>query len=106
MEGAGIVIGSAIGALLMLGGAFFLFTGTVGYLRMPDFFTRMHAISKADTLGALLSLLGAACCAGWSLAALKLVIVAVFIFIANPTATHALSRAAYLSGEDRGKGPG
>jgi multicomponent Na+:H+ antiporter subunit G len=92
------VIADALAVVLMLGGAFFLIAGTVGYVRLPDFFTRMHAIGKADTLGALLSLLGVAFCVGWSLVALKLVVVAIFIFIANPTATHALSRAAFLSG--------
>jgi len=87
-----------VAALLLVGGVFFLTAGTIGYLRLPDLFTRMHAIGKADTLGALLTLLGVACLAGWSFLALKLVIVAAFIFVANPTATHALSRAALLSG--------
>jgi len=97
MEGAS-VIADVLAVVLMLSGAFFLLAGTVGYVRLPDFFTRMHAIGKSDTLGALLSLLGVACCLGWSLVALKLIVVAIFIFIANPTATHALSRAAFLSG--------
>jgi multicomponent Na+:H+ antiporter subunit G len=95
------VIADALAVLLMLGGAFFLFAGTVGYIRLPDFFTRMHAIGKSDTLGALLSLLGVACCVGWSLTAFELAVVAIFIFVANPTATHALSRAAFLSGVAR-----
>lgn len=89
---------NVLGGLLMVSGVFFLVTGTIGYLRLPDFFSRMHAIGKADTLGALLSLLGVACTIGWSLLALKFVFVALFIFLANPTATHALSRAGLLSG--------
>jgi multicomponent Na+:H+ antiporter subunit G len=87
-----------LGGAFMLGGVFFLFSATVGYLRLPDFFTRMHAISKSDTLGALLSVLGVACLAGWSLLALKFAFIAVFIFLANPVATHALSRAGLLAG--------
>lgn len=87
-----------LGAILIASGVFFLIAGTIGYLRLPDFFTRMHAIGKSDTLGALLSLLGVACLAGWSLLALKFVIVALFIFLANPTATHAIARAGLLSG--------
>ncbi len=89
---------SWLGGLLMLVGAFFLLTGTVGYVRLPDFFTRMHAIGKSDTLGALLSMLGVACFTGLTLLSVKIVLVAVFILIANPTATHAMSRAALQSG--------
>lgn len=87
-----------LAALLLVSGVFFLAAGTVGYLRLPDFYTRMHAIGKSDTLGALLALLGVACLAGWSLLALKVALVAVFIFIANPVSTHALARAGLLSG--------
>ena len=89
---------NVIGGILMVSGVFFLLTGTVGYLRLPDFFCRMHAVGKSDTLGALLSLLGVACVVGWSLLALKFVVIALFIFLANPTATHAIGRAALLSG--------
>lgn len=89
---------SWVGAVLMLLGAFFIFAGTLGFYRLPDFFTRMHAISKADTLGAFLSLLGVACFTGWSLVSVKLLLVAVFILIANPTATHAVARASLAAG--------
>ena len=87
-----------LGGLLMSVGVFFLITGAIGYWRLPDFFTRIHAIGKADTLGALLSLLGVAAVCGFTLVGLKFVVAAVFIFIANPTGTHALSRAALQSG--------
>ena len=87
-----------LGASLMTAGVFFLTTGAIGYWRLPDFFTRMHAIGKADTLGALLSLLGVAVLSGFTLVGMKFVVAAVFLFIANPTATHALARAALLAG--------
>ncbi len=87
-----------IGAIFMLVGAFFFIAGTVGYIRLPDFYSRMHALGKADTLGAFLSLLGVACCTGWTLLSLKIVLVAVFIIIANPTSTHAIARAAFVTG--------
>jgi multicomponent Na+:H+ antiporter subunit G len=58
----------------------------------------MHAISKNDTLGALLSVIGLALLVDDLLVALKLVLIALFMFIANPTATHALARAAVLVG--------
>lgn len=89
---------NAVGAVLMLLGAFFFVTGSVGLARLPDFFTRLHAVGKSDTLGAFLSLLGIACFTGFTLLSLKLVLVAVFILIANPTAAHALASAALASG--------
>jgi multicomponent Na+:H+ antiporter subunit G len=87
-----------VAVLLLASGVFFLFAGTVGFLRLPDFFTRMHAIGKSDTLGALLCMLGVACLCGWSLLALKFAFIALFIFLANPTATHAIARAGLRSG--------
>lgn len=87
-----------VAALFLSSGIFFLFAGTVGFLRLPDFFTRMHAIGKSDTLGALLCMLGVACLCGWSLLALKFAFIALFIFLANPTATHAIARAGLRSG--------
>jgi multicomponent Na+:H+ antiporter subunit G len=89
---------NVVAGILLGGGVFFLLSATVGYLRLPDFFTRMHAIGKSDTLGALLSMLGVGLLAGWSLTAFKFVLVALFLFLANPLATHAIARAGMLSG--------
>jgi len=83
--------------LLIVIGTFFFFTSTVGLLRFPDFYSRMHATGKGDTLGALLSLLGLALLNGWSLTSLKILFIAAFVFITSPTATHALLRAAFDS---------
>jgi multicomponent Na+:H+ antiporter subunit G len=80
-------------ALLVAGGLFCI-VGAVGLLRMPDFYTRMHAASVTDTLGAGLILLGLILQAGWSLVAAKLVMVGLLIFFTSPAATHALARAA------------
>jgi multicomponent Na+:H+ antiporter subunit G len=80
-------------ALLVAGGAFCI-VGAVGLLRMPDFYTRMHAASVTETLGAGLILLGLILQAGWSLVAAKLVMVGLLIFFTSPAATHALARAA------------
>jgi multicomponent Na+:H+ antiporter subunit G len=66
----------------------------VGLLRMPDFFTRTHAASLIETLGAGLILAGLALQAGFTLALLKLVILGLLILFASPTATHALAKAA------------
>ena len=84
-------------ACLLTGGAFCVI-GAVGLLRMPDFYTRMHAASVIDTLGAGFMLLGMFLQAGLTLVALKLGMIALLIFFASPTATHALARAAMVRG--------
>ena len=75
-------------------GIFFLVTGAAGLIRFPDFYTRMHASGKCDTLGSLLVVVGLACHEGASLASVKLLLIAAFIFLASPTATHAIARSA------------
>jgi multicomponent Na+:H+ antiporter subunit G len=80
--------------VLFLAGGFFCIVGAIGLLRMPDFYTRVHAASVNDTLGAALILLGLALQAGWTLAAAKLLIIALLIFFTSPAATHALTNAA------------
>ena len=84
--------------ILILTGLFFFFTSTVGLLRFPDLYTRMHATGKGDTLAVLLITTGAIFHHGFNLTSAKLSLIALFIFIANPTATHAIGRAAYRCG--------
>lgn len=84
----------AITLALLSAGGFFCIVGAVGLLRMPDFFTRTHAASVIETLGAGLILAGLAVQAGWTIAAAKLAILALLILLASPTATHALAKAA------------
>ena len=86
--------------LFVLAGFFFFTTATLGLLRLPDFFSRLHATGKGDTLAVLLSLLGLACYNGFSLTSVKILFIAVFMFLAQPTATHAISRAAFRCGEE------
>jgi len=84
--------------LLLIAGSFFSIVGAVGMLRMPDVFTRMHAASVTETLGAALILIGLMLQAGLSLISVKLLILGVLIFIAGPTATHAIAHVAMLRG--------
>lgn len=85
-----------IGSLLILLGAFFLFSAGLGLLRMPDVYTRIQAGTKASTLGNILVLAGIGFYhPDW---ALKLLIVAFFVLMTNPLSSHALSRAAYRIG--------
>lgn len=88
----------AASAALMLGGLFFVLAGVVGIVRLPDFYARLHATSKCDTLGLALLVTGVAIHAGLSLTALKVLLIAVFVAILNATAAHAIGRAAYRSG--------
>jgi multicomponent Na+:H+ antiporter subunit G len=80
--------------LLILAGSFFTMVGAVGLIRMPDLFTRMHAASVTDTLGAGLLLLGFMLQAGLSLVLLKLVFLFLLFFFISPVATHAVANAA------------
>ncbi|HXG03340.1 MAG TPA: monovalent cation/H(+) antiporter subunit G [Candidatus Binatia bacterium] len=84
--------------VLLAAGLFFHAVAALGVLRLPDFYTRLHAVSKAETLGVLLTLAAVAVWAGVGLAAVKVFGVAAFLFLANPTATHALGRAAFRLG--------
>lgn len=84
-------------AFLALGSAFCV-VGGIGLVRMPDFYTRMHAASVTDTLGAGFMLLGMMFAAGASLVTVKLVIIGFLLFFTGPTATHALAKAALHRG--------
>ena len=94
-----------ITAAFLLTGLFLFFAATVGFLRFPDLYTRMHATGKGDTLAMLLCLIGLAVfnlsdSPTWPglVQSVKLIFIAVFWFIASPTATHAVLRAAFESG--------
>lgn len=84
---------------LLAGGAFAVI-GALGLVRMPSLFTRMHAASVTDTLGAGLILLGLAVQAGFTAVALKLAVLGLLIFFTTPVATHALAKAALARGVD------
>ena len=93
-----MLVKDVICILFMLGGFFLFFTATLGLLRLPDFFSRLHATGKGDTLAALWSLIGLAVYHGFSLTSAKIVFIAVFMFLGQPTATHAISRAGFRCG--------
>lgn len=88
----------ALSWALLLAGGFFCIVGALGMLRMPDFYTRVHAASVVDTLGAGLVLTGLLLQAEDPLVAVRLVFIALLLFFTSPAATHALARAALLRG--------
>ncbi len=79
-------------------GAFFFLVGTIGILRLPDFYTRTHAATKCDTLGAGSILVALAIYTGLEFDAFKILAIAAFILLTSPTAGHALARAAFRTG--------
>jgi multicomponent Na+:H+ antiporter subunit G len=87
-----------VAIILMLGGTFFLTVSALGLLRLPDFFARTHAVGKSETLGTMLVLSGLAVYNGWELSTIKILFIVFFVLIANPTATHAIARAALRTG--------
>ena len=79
-------------------GAFFFLVGTVGLLRFPDFYSRTHAATKCDTLGAGSMLFALALLNGFEFDSAKILTIALFVLLTSPTAGHALARAAYRTG--------
>jgi len=99
-----------LGDGLLAVGLFFILAGVLGVLRLPDFYTRLHAMGKCDTLGVGLMVVGLALQQEIPHHSLKMVLIFVFVGLANPTATHALGRAALKAGltpwtSPKGKGP-
>ena len=84
--------------VFLAAGCFFIVVAAIGILRFPDFYSRMHPAGKTDTLGQTLILMGLMVYEGFSLISVKLLFIIIFAFIANPTATHALARAAWVAG--------
>ncbi|WP_265515675.1 monovalent cation/H(+) antiporter subunit G [Nitratireductor luteus] len=86
-----------VGALLIIGAAF-TFIATVGILRLPDLYTRMHAASKAGTLGAGLLLVALAIFAEDHATVTRALAAVVFLMLTAPISAHLLAKAAYEAG--------
>ena len=93
----GPVVAVASSALL-LGGSFFLLTGALGVVRLPDVFTRMHAAGMTDTMGAGMIVAGLAVYSGADLVTARLLLVLAFLWFTSPIATHAVAKAALSGG--------
>jgi len=89
------VLKDIIIVLFLVGGIFFFLVGTIGLIRMPDVFCRMHATGKSDTLGVGLVLLSLMIHHGFSVNSLKLLIIIAFIWITNPTAGHIIAKTEW-----------
>ena len=87
-----------VAAVLIAIGVFFMVVAAIGVVRFPDFYTRMHPAGKGDTLGQAVVILGLMVYDGFTMVSLKLLIIMLFIFLANPTATHFVAKAGYVAG--------
>ncbi len=79
-------------------GGLFSLTAGIGILRLPDFYTRMHAVGIGDTLGVGLITVGLMFQAGWTMPTIKLILILVFLLFTSPTASYALANAAVNAG--------
>ena len=90
--------------VLIVLGLFFFTGGSIGILRFPDFFSRLHPAGKLDSMGLLMTLAGMALYTARDLSlpailtALKILLIVVFVFITSPTATHAILDAGVRAG--------
>ncbi len=94
---------SIIGWVLLALGSFFCFVGALGLIRLPDFYSRVHAAGVLDSLGAILILLGLMTQTQDVLVIIKLMLILIFMIVTGPTAVHALARAARLTENDINK---
>jgi multicomponent Na+:H+ antiporter subunit G len=88
----------ALSWVAILIGLFFMVVGTVGILRLPGIFSRLHAAGMTDTMGAGFMILGMCIQAGFGLVLVRLVVIYAFLTFTSPISTHALARAALHGG--------
>jgi len=89
---------SLVGIGFILVGLFFALVAALGVVRLPDVYTRSHAVGLTDSVGAFFILLGLALYQGFSTNMVKIVVVLVLLYLLNPVITHATVRAALRSG--------
>jgi multicomponent Na+:H+ antiporter subunit G len=87
-----------IGGGLVVAGTLLTLVGSIGVLRFPDVYTRIHAASVTDTGGATLVLLGLGLISGLTLETLKLAFAWAFVMLTTPAAANALANAAFSAG--------
>lgn len=94
----GLRINEVIAAVLLVASLLFFLISAIGMLRLPDFYTRLHASGNSETLGLMLSCLGLVIYEGPTILSVKIVFVFLLVFLANPIGTHILGKAALKSG--------
>jgi multicomponent Na+:H+ antiporter subunit G len=92
------VVLAILGGVLVVIGLTFIAGGTLGLLRFPDFYTRLHAVRVADGLGAVVFLVGLAVVSGEGAVAWKLLLLAALVAALGPTLSQLLANAAHAAG--------
>ncbi|MBN8828651.1 MAG: monovalent cation/H(+) antiporter subunit G [Sphingobacteriia bacterium] len=93
-----MIIVEYLANILILTGTIICLIGSIGLIKLPDFYTRLHAAGVIDSLGTVLIILGVAFKHGFSIFSLKIILLGIFAFITIPTNTHALAKAAFIGG--------
>lgn len=94
----GVSFQELLAFLFMGAGLVFLVGSMIGMLRLPDFYSRVHASGNSETLGTMLVFLGLAVYNGFSITSAKIIIIFLFVFVGNPIGSHILTKAAYKTG--------
>jgi multicomponent Na+:H+ antiporter subunit G len=92
------ILQNALSVILICMGIFFMLVGSIGILRLPDFYSRTHAVSMSDALGIFSVMLGLIVYEGFTQSSLKLLLIVLFVALSNPIGSHALSRSAFIKG--------
>lgn len=95
-----MIVREILSAVLLLIGGGFMFVSAIGVIRLPDFYTRLHASSIGETLGLVLAGLGLILYNGINLTSAKILLIIVALFLVNPIGTHLIGKAAIRSGEE------
>ncbi len=93
-----IELQNIITVIFLVLGTFFMMVGSIGIIRLPGFFNRVHAASKSDTLGIILFTVGMIAYNGMDINSFKLLIIFILVALTNPVGSHALARAAFNTG--------
>ncbi|ALN72674.1 MULTISPECIES: monovalent cation/H(+) antiporter subunit G [unclassified Aureimonas] len=91
-------IGNILAGIFVVMGALFALVASIGILRLPDFYTRIHAASKAGTVGSVLALVALAIVSVQTAEVLRAIAAIVFFFLTAPISAHLLGKAAYSAG--------
>lgn len=94
----GVPVQELLAFVLMGLGLVFLIGSAIGMLRLPDFYSRVHASGNSETLGTALVFLGLAVYNGFTDTSAKIIIIFLFVFIGNPIGSHILTKTAYKTG--------
>ncbi len=89
------MIQEIIAAIFMGIGILFCLISLIGYYRLPDFYSRLHASGNSETIALMMIAIGFIIYNGWNLLSIKVIILFCIVCACNPIGSHVLARAAY-----------